>query len=190
MTRKLRRGFKSEAEQISTNIREELGLDLTDRLDCHDLAGELCIPVLALPELEACGASRASVRRLLGRDAGFSALTICVGTRRLIVFNPKHSPGRRANSLAHELSHVLLEHPPAPALADGGCRHWDEDLEAEADWLGGTLLVPRDGALNWMRNGGSIELGAEHFGVSKPLFRWRVNHTGVLRQLRAATRYP
>jgi Zn-dependent peptidase ImmA (M78 family) len=82
-----------------------------------------------------------------------------------------------------------LEHPFTPALGIGGCRDWHEDLEAEADWLAGTLLVPREGALDWMRNDGSIEDGAEHFGVSQALFRWRVNQTGVARQIEASSRF-
>ena len=65
---------------------------------------------------------------------------------------------------------------------DGGCRNWDSQLEAEADWQG-ALLVLRDGALEWLRNGGKLKDGADNFGVSLELFRWRVNHTGIAKQL-------
>src|SRR5262249_30577595 len=141
--------------------------------------------VMPLQELWQHGAAGGSISRLMGRTSGFSALTICEGTRRLIVFNPRHPTTRRANSLAHELSHVLLEHPPAPALGEGGCRNWDRQLEDEADWQAATLLVPRDGAFAWLRTGGGVSDGADHFGVSVALFRWRVNQTGVVRQLTA-----
>jgi hypothetical protein len=30
-----------------------------------------------------------------------------------------------------------------------------------------------------------LEAGARHFGVSVELFRWRINHTGVVRQARS-----
>jgi hypothetical protein len=56
----------------------------------------------------------------MARASGFSALTICSRTRRLIVYNPRRPPARRANSVVHEVSHVVLEHPTAPALGDGG----------------------------------------------------------------------
>jgi Zn-dependent peptidase ImmA (M78 family) len=184
----LRRGFKSEAERISATTRAELGLTLVERLDCSILADHLGIPVISLPELERHGACAKNIRRLVSADSGFSAMTICVGSRRLIVYNAAHSRRRRANSLAHELSHVILEHPPMPAIAHGGCRKWDDSLETEADWLAGALLVPRDGALHWMRNGGGFDDGAEHYGVSTELFRWRVNQTGVSRQLAARLR--
>lgn len=183
MATKLPRGFKAEAERFSLSIRGELSLRPIDRLDCLGLAEYLGIPVVPLPELREDGASMQSITRLISPEAGFSALTVCAGTRRLIVFNPEHPPGRRANSLAHELSHILLDHPPTQAMGNGGCRNWDSQLEAEADWMAGTLLVPRDGALMWLRSGGNTENGAVHFGVSRSLFTWRVQQTGVLRQM-------
>src|SRR5690348_12993420 len=114
-----RRGFKADAERISLAVREELGLGITDALNCLELCTHLSIPVLALTELQAMGALPKSVVQLQRDQAGFSALTVSAGTRRLIVYNPRHPPGRRANSLAHELSHIILEHPLAPALGTG-----------------------------------------------------------------------
>jgi IrrE N-terminal-like domain len=179
----LRRGFKSEAERTAELVRRDLGLGLLDRLDCFALAEAWGIPVVSLGELREDGASEASIRRLLSPEAGFSATTIVVGPRRLIVYNPRQEPGRKANSLAHELAHVILEHEAAPAIGVGGCRHWDGGQEAEADWLGGALLVPRAGALEWMLERDDIDAGASNFGVSLALFRWRINHTGVVRQV-------
>lgn len=188
MTASLRRGFKGEAERLSLSVRAELGLKAGDRLDCLDLADQMGIPVISMTALGQDGAHPESISRLLAPEAGFSALTVCDGTRRLIVYNPGEPRGRRANSLAHELSHIVLEHRPAPAIGDGGCRLWDAKLEAEADWLGGALLVPREGALAWLKRGGDLNDGAEHFGVSRSLFQWRVNQTGVARQLEALRR--
>jgi hypothetical protein len=45
------------------------------------------------------------------------------------------------------------------------------------------MLVPRESALEWMLQSGDLDDGARTFGVSVELFRWRVNHTGVVRQL-------
>jgi hypothetical protein len=178
----LRRGFKSEAERTAELVRRDLGLEPLDRLDCFALAEAWGIPVVSLGEPRDDGASEASIGRLMSRDAGFSATTIVVGPRRLIVYNPRHEAGRKASSLAHELAHVILEHEAAPAIGVGGCRHWDGVEEAEADWLGSALLVPRAGALAWMLESDDIDAGARNFGVSVELFRWRINHTGVVRQ--------
>jgi IrrE N-terminal-like domain len=185
MAAELRPGFKAEAEKIAQLARAELGLGPLDALDCFALAEEWGIPVVSLGELRADGAPDRSVRRLLSEDAGFSATTVVLGSKRLIVYNPRQPPGRSASNLAHELSHLILEHEAAPAIGLGGCRHWDGVQEAEADWLGATMLVPRESALEWMRQNGDLEDGARNFGVSIELFRWRVNHTGVVRQVAA-----
>ncbi|HET7855045.1 MAG TPA: ImmA/IrrE family metallo-endopeptidase [Gaiellaceae bacterium] len=183
MVAEFRHGFKSEAERIAEHVRRDLGLEPTDRLDCFALADAWGIPVVSLGELREDGASEASIRRLMSPDAGFSATTVVVGPRRLVVYNPRHEAGRKASSLAHELAHVILEHEAAPAIGVGGCRHWDGRQEAEADWLGSALLVPRAGALAWMLENDDIDAGASNFGVSVELFRWRINHTGVVRQV-------
>jgi Zn-dependent peptidase ImmA (M78 family) len=179
----LRPGFKAEAENIAQRVRAELGLGPLDALDCFALAEAWGIPVVSLGELREDGAKDHSVRRLLNDDAGFSATTVVLGTKRLIVYNPRQPTGRSASNLSHELSHLILEHEAAPAIGLGGCRHWDGLQEAEADWLGATMLVPRESALEWMIQNGDLEEGARNFGVSVELFRWRVNHTGVVRQV-------
>jgi IrrE N-terminal-like domain len=179
----LRPGFKADAERTAELVRSDLGLGPLDRLDCFGLAEAWGIPVVSLGELREDGASDASISRLMSPDAGFSATTVVVGPRRLIVYNPRHGPGRKASSLAHELAHVILEHEAAPAIGVGGCRHWDGRQEAEADWLGSALLVPRAGALAWMLESDDIDAGASNFGVSVELFRWRINHTGVVKQV-------
>jgi hypothetical protein len=184
----LRRGFKADAERIAELVRRDLGLEPLDRIDCFALAEAWGIPVVSLGELREDGASESSIGRLMSAETGFSAATVVVGPRRLIVYNPRHEPGRRASSLAHELAHVILEHEAAPAIGVGGCRHWDGRQEAEADWLGSTLLVPRAGALAWMLQSDDVDSGARNFGVSVELFRWRINHTGVVREVQKVVR--
>jgi hypothetical protein len=188
MSSKLRRGFKAEAERLASSTRQQLRLSTRDRLDGLELARYLRVPVLSLLDLRSDVTDPRSVDLLLAPRANFSAVTVCADSRSLIVFNPAHPPGRRSNSLVHELAHILLDHDPCPALDESGCRHWDERAESEADWLAGVLLVPRDGALWWIRSGGDPADGATHFGVSEVLFRWRVNQTGVMRQVEAARR--
>jgi hypothetical protein len=55
--------------------------------------------------------------------------------------------------------------------------------EAEAELFGAAMLVPRESALEWMRQNGDLEDGARNLGVSIELFRGRVNHTGLVRQV-------
>src|SRR5579872_3751070 len=103
----LPRGFKSAAERLAGAIRAELGLHPLAPIDCGEVCKEFGIPVITVPELESSGASLQSIHVMLSVGARFSAMTVAAGTRKLIVYNPKHPAGRRANSLAHELSHIL-----------------------------------------------------------------------------------
>jgi Zn-dependent peptidase ImmA (M78 family) len=183
----VRRGFPAEANRLATTVRGELGLGSHDRFDPWALADEYGIPVVSISELVAEGARSSSVKRLTAIDDGcFSAGTVIVGTTRLIIFNPAHSKGRLANSLAHELGHLLLEHAPGPAIGPGGCRVWDRETEEEADLLAAVLLVPRDAALACARIGLPHAVGAARFGVSPALMRWRTDQSGASRQARAA----
>jgi hypothetical protein len=183
----VRRGFPAEANRLATIVRGELGLGVHDRFDPWALADQYGIPVIPISELISEGARASSVRRLTVIDGGcFSAGTVMVGTTRLIIFNPAHSKGRLANSLAHELAHLLLEHAPGPAIGPGGCRVWDQETEEEANLLAAVLLVPRDAALACARVGLPHAVGAARFGVSPALMRWRTDQSGASRQARAA----
>ena len=119
MPDELRRGFKSEAEDLAELVRAELDLGVLDRLDCYVLAETWGIPIVTLGELREDGAKEESIKRLLGPAAGFSAATVCVGYRRLIVYNPRHSTGRIANSLAHGSPITSLSTSPHPRSGSG-----------------------------------------------------------------------
>lgn len=181
----LRRGFKAEAERIATQVRSELSLTPTCRLDPYLLAQHFCIPVLTIRQCLRVSESKGRIKLLLAEESdSFSAITLFFGPRRVVVHNESHAATRQANDIVHEISHCLLEHPPAPLTNDHGCRYWNETFEDEADWLSGALLVPRKGAYSFAYKGMSIEEIAANYGVSTQLCRWRVYQTGVHHQLR------
>lgn len=179
----LRRGFKTQAERISAELRAELGLTLHDRLGCAGLAEHLCIPVDPITVLGNWGARDDDLRVVAGPSGCVSAMTVYRGARCRVLYNPHHSAARTASSIAHELSHVILEHEPRPPIGADGRLNIDPVQEAEAEWQAGSLLVPREGALRLLSLGAALRDGAEHFGVSLELFSWRAHQTGVVRQL-------
>ena len=180
----LRRGFKAESERISAEVREEMDLSLEDRLDPFELARYLCIPVLGIGEAVTLIGKQDLGRYFLTEDVeSFSAMTVFNGWKRMVVHNESHAPTRQASNIAHELSHCLLEHLPEPVIRPDGHRCWNEEVEMEATWLGGALLVPRAGALRLAGSGMAVELIASHFGVSLALCRWRMNETGIAHQI-------
>jgi len=180
---KLRRGFKSDAESICREIREEMGLSLVERLDPLALAAHLEIPAVAL---STCGHPDI-VRHFRGKaQRRFSAVTVFITeTERVILYNDFNSPGRRNSDVAHECGHALLLHEPRPAFTSGGCRDINHVCEQEATWLGATLLVPYDAALAIARANLSLEAAATQYGVSTQLMRWRLGKTGVVKRVAA-----
>ncbi len=179
----LRRGFKTEAAELSREVRVELGLGQFDALDPRRLADHLEISVVHLSDLDE---SDPGVWHLLFEEQdAFSGLTVFRRHRRMIVHNDSHAPVRQNSDLAHELAHALLLHDPAPAL-DGftGCRNWHDANEAEADWLGGELLVPRAMALAVARGLFSESDARRCLGVSEKMLQWRLNATGARAQVK------
>src|SRR4051812_19759944 len=117
----LRRGFKTEANQTSRDVRAELRLAPSDALSMLRLAEHLAIPLQRLRSLQAD--EPAAVRHFLQIETGaFSAVTVFDGRRRIIVYNDGHAPTRIESDLAHEVAHALLQHPPQAALDERGCR--------------------------------------------------------------------
>jgi 8-oxo-dGTP pyrophosphatase MutT (NUDIX family) len=173
-----RRGFKSEANATAREVREELGLTALDRLDPLSLAAYLEVPVVPLSDYG--DDAPFALRHFSEVEIGaFSAGTIFDGPRRTIVHNDSHSHGRQASNVTHELGHALLLHDPTPALDDHGCRLWNQNIEDEAQWLAGALLVTEDAALWIARGGASISAAATKFGVSGQMINYRLNVTGA-----------
>jgi|SRR6185437_7628497 len=179
---KYRRGFKAEAERIALDVRSELGLSATDPLDVFAVAEHWGIPVIRMSALaDKHGTNGFRMLFRTREQDSFSAVTIFNGHVRFIVHNDSHHPYRQSSNIAHELSHCMLEHQPTSLRDhDSGCRDWNATYEAEADWLGGTLLIPREGGLYYVKGGWEIREIARHFRVSEQLARWRINQTGTL----------
>lgn len=173
----VRRGFKTEAEAITREVRGELGLRMVDRLDPRALADHLAIPVWALSDLPQC---LEAVHHLQAIEPEvFSAVTVFRGLERTIVHNDAHLPGRQASNLSHELSHGLLLHQPTPALDERGCRLWDQSIEDEATLLAGVLLLPQEACIAMALKRASDADVAEFFGTSTEMARWRMGVSGA-----------
>lgn len=179
-----RRGFKTEANELVTEVRRELGLSLYEALDPFALARWLEIPIVNLSDFLT---EAPAVRHLLEREPEvFSAVTVFAGSQRTIVHNDAHARTRQVSNLSHELAHGLLLHPPTPALDDTGCRHWNQDIEEEASWLGGALLVPEASAMAVAKGRWTVGTAARRFGVSESMVRYRLNATGATKRIRRA----
>jgi Zn-dependent peptidase ImmA (M78 family) len=175
------RGFKTEAKNLADEVRSELDLGTYDALDPRVLAEHLLIPIWSLSESID---EHPAIGHLLTQEPElFSALTVFAGTRRTIVHNDSHTRARQNSNLAHELSHGLLGHPPTPALDNTGCREWRQDIEDEASWLAGVLLVSEPSALAIAKGRWTKTEAALRFGVSPQMIQFRLNATGAIRRV-------
>jgi len=138
MNATLDRGFKSWAERTATSLRGELGLSPNDLLRPLDLATYLetllwtphDVPNLPVEVLD----------QLMQKDPwGWSAVSVVQDGSAVIIYNPRHSPGRQSSDIVHELAHQILGHEPARLIMshDGSfvMRSYDQKGEDEANWL-------------------------------------------------------
>lgn len=176
-TKPLPLSFRRRAERLATAERDELGLTPTCRLDPRELAdrhGIRVIDLSALPGLTE--AQRAFLMR--GKSKDLSALMVVQGDQAIIVANDSHTPERQANSICHELAHLLLGHTTGPVVDEAGVRVYPQRQEDEANWLASALLVPVKGLRMLYRTHTRPQI-EENFGVSEELLRWRCNMHGM-----------
>ena len=179
----MNRGFKSEARKIASSVRRELGLARTAPLDVWELAEWLAVPVLPLSSFHTDAKHAVRYFGIVDQSV-FSAVTVFDGPKRLIVHNDYHSAGRQASDVGHELSRGLLMHDPAPVLDGRGCRYWSKEIEDEANWLSGVLLVPDEAALSVIRRRIPLDAAATMYGVSKQMMNFRINVSGARKRVR------
>ena len=188
----LRRGFKTWCENAAAGYRRSLNLDRNSALDPRLLAQHLNVIIWKTADVP--GLDPIVLNHLTAVDPdSWSAVTLRLPEANLIVVNETHVIGRQNNSLAHELSHIILKHEPAQAFisADGMMMmaHYDKALEDEADCLAGTLLVPREALLQLIDQDFDARQLSKHFGVTVELIRMRRNLTGVdIQRLRRTRR--
>lgn len=187
----LERGFKAWAERTASAVRRDLGLLSMEALDPWRLAEHLDVRVVSprdFPDLPPD-----VVAQLLDRDAtGWSAATLLVGGIAIVIYNPTHSRGRNASNVIHELAHIMLKHDPAKVVfsQDGqmATRTFDQQQEDEANWLGWTLLLPRDALVAARQRRMAKGQIAREYGVSEKLVGYRLRVTGVDVQMKRLRR--
>mgnify|MGYP003642370520 CR=1 FL=1 len=186
----LRRGFKSWAEQVSLGFRRDLNQGVISALDPRVVAEHLGIVVWTPEEVAKLGRlDNAHLEQLLIHDSkSWSAVTLLYEKNHIIIVNSSHKLVRKNSNIMHELAHTILEHKPARIdMTPEGLMildSYDKTQEDEADWLSGSLLVPRDPLLSLLTIDPSSSNAASFFNVSNDMINWRRQTTGVDIQLK------
>lgn len=184
----LPRGFKAKAEKIAISYRKELGIQPHEALCGFVLANHLkikvCKPLDIFPK-------NTNIDDLIGtpeKDNGWSALTMITGKgTKLIIHNNLHSPTRQQSNLMHEIAHIICNHEykklPDVLNLPSLMRDYNPQQEEEAIYLGSVLQIPREGLLWNLKQRKSYDEIADYYTASKSMVTFRVNSTGVKRQL-------
>jgi len=177
-----KRGFKSWCEMMAKDMRLKHRLGPADPIDPRKLARGLNIEVVSAKNVVGLSKNSAKILFETDRDS-WSAITICVGSRKRILLNPGHSLARQASDLTHELAHHILNHNPDDVgVSDDGMlllHAYDTRQEAEADWLAGCMLLPREALVSIKRQGITPDDAAQTYGVSRAMLKYRLAITGV-----------
>jgi hypothetical protein len=166
------RGFKAEANRIALRVREQLGLSPTDAIDPAEVCAHFEIKLIPLSDINPRSP-------FLGKNnSSFSAVTVPCGCQTAIVHNDSHHAHRQRSNICHELAHCFLGHKCTPPLTESGERARDGGVEAEANYLGGTLLVPNEAAIYVVRKG--LVMQAQGiYGVSAAMLTYRLRVSGA-----------
>ena len=178
----LRRGFKSEANDLAREVRTELGLLPADPLDPFGLA--VCLDILVFPiTLLTSSAPEAVAYLTVQNPSVFSAVTVFDGMQKTIWHNDVHAFVRQRANVAHEIAHALLMHMPTVTRDPLRARPWDAAAEEEAQWLGPALLVSEEAAIFTVRSGMDLVSSAAYYQVSTDLMSFRLGVTGAMRRV-------
>ncbi len=178
----LRRGFKSEANIYAREIRADLGLAADAPICPFATAEHLGVPVFRLSSYASEFPLETAVLSKKDRKIAFSAMTACLGSSRAIIYNDFLPTTRVHADIMHEISHIMLMHPPHRLSSESGGRHYDDELEEEANWLGPALLVSEEAALTVAQSGLGARGAAQLYKVSQSLMQMRLNVTGAFKR--------
>jgi IrrE N-terminal-like domain len=179
----LRRGFKAESNRISLWLRQELDLAPTAPIDLHAVAKRIGLVIVPLSEFRTECPSAVDQLTVVDPSA-WSAGLIPVGpSEKILLHNDAHSPVRQRSNIAHEIAHVLSNHPLTLPLDNSGCRVVDQGVEEEANWLGGVILIPDAAAVYIVRAALTTQEACHQYGVSADLLRMRINLSGARKRV-------
>lgn len=182
---KFKHGFKKQSEDKAKEFRVALKKEIHEPLPAAMLAEYLELDIKT--PIEIFGGAGDALNTLINTDE-WSALTLpCKSGRNIIIHNDTHSINRQESNIMHELAHNICGHETSKSQQINGLglfmREYNEEQEKEAEWLGACLQLPRI-ALLWAlkRNMTQKEI-SEYYQASEDMVRFRVNTTGVKRQL-------
>lgn len=184
----MERGFKSRCENLALQVRSGLKLARIASLPPESLAEHLGVQLWSPQDIHCL--SREALQQLRRDKDSWSAITVAFDGVEVVIYNHQHARNRRSSDIMHELSHIILGHKPIEMMLfskdlDIVLRDYDADAEEEATWLSGCLLLPRDALFYIRKHNMDDQTAIDTYHVSSILLRFRMNMTGIERQMRS-----
>ena len=131
---------------------------------------------------------------LLNKDTStWSGATFKCDGSQFIIYNDSHADVRQESTIMHEIAHILCGHEPKIPLETHGInlplRDYNAEHEAEAEWLGGCLQLPREGLIWALKNGMSVEEIAKNYHASLKMTKYRIGKSGAKIQVDRGRKY-
>lgn len=170
-------GEAARLERCAIAAKRVFGMPDGAAVDPYAVAASFEIPVITQVSDFAVIPEPARTEMLSSR--GWSAGTLDGPAGPLIILNPIHSTTRLRVTLAEEIAHLVMGHPPSTITA--GARTYVGTVESEAFSVGGALVMPYGRLFRMVKAGASIADIGSAFAVSPAMARYRVNRTGLSR---------
>jgi Zn-dependent peptidase ImmA (M78 family) len=121
-------------------------------------------------------------------SSSWSAVTLTINDKKVIILNSAHTGGRPASDLMHEVAHIIIGHKPSHIHVTEDklliVSTYNKEQEEEAEWMAGCLLLPRQALVHLKSRSISNITIQERYGVSGQMLGYRLNVTGVNYQFR------
>jgi hypothetical protein len=172
-------GEAARLECCAIAAKRAFGLPDGSAVDPYEVARALEVPVIREPDEFAFLPDELRTAMLGSRQWSAGTLEGPIGP--LIILNPRHTPTRLKVTLAEELAHLVMGHPPSALDPAVGARTYNASVEQEAFSAGGALVMPYGQLFRFVKAGRSLSEIADSFGVSQAMARYRVNRSGLSR---------
>ena len=183
----MERGFKSQCERRAAEIRLRLSLGASDPINWRPISDILNTIVWSAEIFSQL--TEADQKTLFNGDKdSWSAFTLKESGRFLIVYNPSQSKGRLNSVIMHELAHIMLGHKLVSIEKDNSGNlivgSYNKEDEDEANWLSGTLLLPRPALVSMYKSKIDSATIQKKYEVSADMLNWRIRMTGIAYQFK------
>lgn len=172
------KGEPARLELCALAAKRALGVALTAALDPWAAAEQVGVPVESREYIERQPQEVRDQLLIHGRS-GWSAMTMIFDGEPVILMNPTHDRRRQKATLAEELAHIVMGHPPSALDRASGIRTYDQEVEGEAYGVGGAMVLPYSQLFPLAKRATPARVIAARFEVSEQFTNYRINRSGL-----------